>query len=46
MNLRSGSLRLVRADRLARLYVASGPLRAPEVADVRAQPAVRMITGC
>ncbi|MEO6501369.1 MAG: phospholipid carrier-dependent glycosyltransferase [Jatrophihabitantaceae bacterium] len=45
-NLRSGSLRLVRADRLARLYVASGPLRAPKADEIRAQPAVRMVTGC
>lgn len=45
-NLRSGSLRLVRTDRLARLYVASGPLRAPTPADVRAEPAIRMATGC
>lgn len=45
-NLRSGSLRLVRADRLARTYVASGPLRAPKVAEIRAQPAVPMIASC
>lgn len=45
-NLRSGSLRLVRADRLARLYVASGPLRAPKMDEIRAQPAVRMVAGC
>jgi hypothetical protein len=45
-NLRSGSLRLIRADRLARLYVASGPLRAPKVDEIRAQPVVRMIAGC
>ncbi|HEX8078756.1 MAG TPA: phospholipid carrier-dependent glycosyltransferase [Jatrophihabitans sp.] len=45
-NLRSGSLRLVRADRLARLYVASGLLRAPKADEIRAQPAVRMVTGC
>ncbi len=46
LNLRSGSLRLVRADRLAHLYVASGQLRAPGPAEIRAQPAVRMIIGC
>jgi 4-amino-4-deoxy-L-arabinose transferase-like glycosyltransferase len=45
-NVQSGSLRLVRADRLARLYVASGPLRAPKAAEIRAQPAVRMVVGC
>ena len=45
-NLRSGSLRLVRADRLARLYVASGLLRAPKADEIRAQPAIRMVTGC
>jgi hypothetical protein len=45
-NLRSGSLRLVRADRVARLYVASGPLRAPEPDEIRAQPAVGMVIGC
>lgn len=45
-NLRSGSLRLVRVDRLAHIYVVSGPLRAPTVRDIRAQPAVPMITGC
>ncbi|HEV2888417.1 MAG TPA: phospholipid carrier-dependent glycosyltransferase [Jatrophihabitans sp.] len=45
-NLSSGSLRLVRADRLARIYVASGPLRAPKPDEIRAQPAARMVAGC
>jgi hypothetical protein len=45
-NVRSGSLRLVRTDRLARLYVASGLLRPPTVEEIRAQPAVPMVTGC
>jgi 4-amino-4-deoxy-L-arabinose transferase-like glycosyltransferase len=45
-NLRSGSLRLVRTDRLARLYVASGPLRAPTVNEIRAQPTVALVAGC
>ena len=45
-NLHSGSLRLVRADRLARIYVANGPLRAPTADEIRAQPAVRLATGC
>ncbi|MBV9823762.1 MAG: phospholipid carrier-dependent glycosyltransferase [Actinobacteria bacterium] len=45
-NLRSGSLRLVRTDRLARIYVASGPLRAPEPAEIRAQPVLPLVAGC
>ncbi len=45
-NLRSGSLRLVRTDRLAFLYVASGPLHAPTVAEIHAQPALPLATGC
>ncbi|HST50102.1 ArnT family glycosyltransferase [Jatrophihabitans sp.] len=45
-NLRSGSLRLVRTDRLARLYLASGPLQAPTADEIRAQPVVQLVTGC
>lgn len=45
-NLHAGTLRLVRVDRLALVYVANGPLHAPTVDEIRAQPTAPLATGC
>ena len=45
-NVRSGSLRLVRSDRLFRVYVASQPLHAPSRAEIDSEPKGRLADNC
>lgn len=46
LNLEIRSLRLARADRLLRMYVAVGELHAPTPAEIRAQPPTRLTDHC
>ena len=45
-NVRSGSLRLVRSDRLLRVYVAQRPLHAPSQAEIDAEPRGQLADNC
>jgi 4-amino-4-deoxy-L-arabinose transferase-like glycosyltransferase len=45
-NLKAGTLRLVRSDRLLRVYVAIGRLRWPAEAEISAQPRARLADNC